>query len=282
MSNWDFLLNAREQTGFSTDVLEDIFIKYGGMETPIKTRKSLSRFLEFCKGYSTYRMFTFTREKRSFRSVCTKIKRILNYLYVVVNELEVAFLNRLSSQNSVNIGISSINQSTLIVDTFPIYINRPSRHQNLFYNGKYKGHVLKVQVFCDHQANIIFFSGPHLGCTHDVQIFYDNHPLISVDEKILADKAYCGNRAKNMGIVAPHKKSINYDFTTEESNFNAIHGFYRSRVEHSIGYLKRFSILSQRYRGRVVGQSYPDISKFVKVLIHLNYMQTRKYPIRRI
>ena len=109
MPNWDFLLNAREQTGFSADVLEDIFIKYGGMETPIKTRKSLSQFLEFCKGYSTYRMFAFIREKLSFRIVCTKIKRILNYLYVIVNKSVVSFLNRLSSQNNVNIGKSSFN-----------------------------------------------------------------------------------------------------------------------------------------------------------------------------
>ena len=282
MSNWEFLLNPREQTGFCSDVLEDIFIKYGGQNTPIRTRQALSNFLEFCKGYGTYRMFTFTRQRRSFRSTFTKIKRILNYLFAVVDELGNAYLNRLSSMNIVNIGIDAIDRSSLIVDTFPIYINRPSENQNLFYNGKYKGHVLKVQVFCDHQANIVFYSGPHLGCTHDVQIFYDNHPLIAIDEKILADKAYYGNRAKQMGIVAPHKRTINNDFSTEQSEFNAIHGFYRSRVEHSIGYLKRFSILSQKYRGRIIGQQYPNISKFIKVLIHLNYMQTKRYPIRRV
>ena len=276
------MLNSREQTGFSVDILEIIFSKYGGIDTPIKTRKSLSQFLEFCKSYGTYRAFTYTRQKHFFRSTFTTIKRILNYLFVVVDELDNAYLNRFSSLNSVNIGINAIDNSTLIVDTFPIYISRPSSDQNLFYNGKYKGHVLKVQVFCDHQANIVFYSGPHLGCTHDVQIFYDNHSSITVNEKILADKAYCGNRAKQMGIIAPHKRTINNGFSAEQSDFNAIHGFYRSRMEHAIGYLKRFSILSQRYRGRIIGQSCPNISKFVKVLIHLNYMQTYKYPIRHI
>ena len=282
MSNWNFLLNSKEQTGFSVDILEEIFLKYGGFETPIKTRKSLATFLEYCKGYGTYRMFTYIRQRKSFRGTFTKIKKILNYLFTKVDELQEGFINRLSPQNTVNIGIEEIDSSKLIVDTFPIYINRPSEDQNLFYNGKYKGHVLKVQVFCDHRANIIFFSGPHIGCTHDAKIFYENYPVLPVQEKILADKAYCGNRAKNMGIITPFKKPINSDYSTEQRKFNEIHAFYRSRVEHSIGYLKRFSILSQRYRGRILNQRYPLISKFVKVLIHLNYIQTRKYPIRKV
>lgn len=135
----------------------------------------LATFFEYCKGYVTYRMFTYARNRKSFRGTFTKIKRILNHLFYSVDELQERILNRFLQQNTVNICISEIDNSKLIVDTFPIYINRPSEDQNLFFNGKYKGHV-KVQVFCDHQANIIFYSRPHLGCAHDVQHFYENHP----------------------------------------------------------------------------------------------------------
>ena len=81
--------------------------------------------------------------------------------------------------------------------------------------------------------NIIFYSRPHLGCTHDVQLFNKNHPTISV-KKILADIAYCGNIARNVGIVAPHKRSVNIDCTREQIVFNTMHYFCPSKVEHII------------------------------------------------
>ena len=142
--------------------------------------------------------------------------------------------------------------------------------------------MLKVQVICDHRANIVYFSGPHIGCTHDDRIFYEHHPTISRDETILADKAYVGRRASEMGIITPFKSRRGRELTEEQKNFNLFHAFYRSRVEHSIGYLKRFAVLSQRYRGRVKGVAVPLIAKFIKVLIHLNYIQTYKYPLRRL
>jgi hypothetical protein len=155
----------------------------------------------------------------------------------------------LVSENQLDSNILGIKLASLCVDTFPIYINRPEKHQELFYNGKYKSHVLKVQVFCDNRASIVGFSGPHVGCTHDLSIFYDNRPMINTNETILGDKAYCGRVAKQLGIIAPFKKPPNRQLSEEQIVFNGIHAFNRSSVEHSIGYLKRFQILYARHRG---------------------------------
>ena len=129
---WNFLLNAREQTGFEACVLEDIYQKYCGLNTPIKTRKHLSLFLEYCKGYNSIRHFTYTRQKSSFRSYYHKVKQALNHLDRNLDELQEAFLNRFSPSNELTIGVPSLDQSKLIVDTFPVYINRPTEDQAFF------------------------------------------------------------------------------------------------------------------------------------------------------
>ena len=61
-----------------------------------------------------------------FKKVYT-FDNIFKKMYIFDNTpMENAYLNRLLPINKVNIGIDVINHSTLIVDIFPIYINRSS------------------------------------------------------------------------------------------------------------------------------------------------------------
>lgn len=282
MSNfWSFLIDPQSQTGFPHDVLEEIYEKYCGFTTPIKTRKALAKCLEWFKNYNTFRYSAASKGNSSYRGVQSMIKNCIDHLFNTVNELEDAFLSRNDERSKIHSEIPVIAASTLSVDTFPIYINRPSNDQSHFYNGKYKSHILKVQVFVDNRGNIVHYSGPHIGCQHDIRLFYQFRPTLPSDERILADKAYCGRLASSYGIIAPVKNRAGRELTESERAFNTVQRFYRSRVEHAIGFLKRFSILSHRYRGRVVGERYPLISKILKILIHLNYMYTKKYPLRQ-
>ena len=279
--SWDFLIDAQSQTGFPIDVLEDIYEKYCGFETPIKTRKFLVSCLEWFKNYNTFRYTSASKGNSSFSCQHSRFTSAINHLFYNVNELDEALVSRNDNRNRIPSEVPQVAAATLSVDTFPIYINRPSRDQSLYFNGKYKAHILKVQVFVDNRGSICHYSGPHVGSQHDVGLFYRYRPTLPENEKILADKAYCGRVARSMGIVAPIKNRRNSNLTGEEQAFNSIQRFYRSRVEHAIGFLKRFSILSHRYRGRVVGERYPLISKILKILIHLNYMYTKKYPLRQ-
>ena len=142
--------------------------------------------------------------------------------------------------------------------------------------------MLKVQVFSDNRENIVSYSGPHIGSIHDLSIFYHNYPIILPNERILADKAYCGTRAKHLCVLSSFKKIRGRRLSDEKTAFNQLHSFYRLRFEHAIGYLKRFQIISCKYRGRVVGKAIPFISKVVKLLIHLNFIQTSNHPIRGV
>ena len=86
----------------------------------------------FCN--KTYKMFIYARNKKLFQETVTKIKRILNHLFYYVNKLPDCFFDQFLALNTLNIGISEIDDSKFIVDTFSVYINHPSEGQNLLHD----------------------------------------------------------------------------------------------------------------------------------------------------
>lgn len=116
--------------------------------------------------------------------------------------------------------------------------------------------------------------------THDLKLFEKTHPILTPGEIMLADKAYCSGTSRSMGIVTPKKKPRNGNYTRRTFAFNQLHSLYRVKVEHSIGFIKRFKILSAVYRGSIYCNEIPEITKALKVLIHLNYLHLSMFPIR--
>ena len=151
------------------------------------------------------------------------------------------------------------------IDTFPIYITRPPNAlQRQYHNGKYGGHVLKVksarvrtsahgcarmriilspsfravscqvQAVCDHSGNLMWYSGPHIGVTHDVRLFRENTPPLDRGEQLLGDKAYVGNPL----LIALHKK-VRGELSQRKRAFNVVHSWYRVTIEHCFAFVKR-------------------------------------------
>ena len=63
--------------------------------------------------------------------------------------------------------------------------------------------MLKVQAVCDHSGTIMWYSGPHIGTTHDVQIFRQSSPPLYNGESVLGDLAYIGGGDE---VIVPFKK----------------------------------------------------------------------------
>ena len=96
---------------------------------------------------------------------------------------------------------------------------------------------LQVQGICDHRGNIIWYSGPHLGVTSDIKLFRQNSPPLERGERLLADKAYVGERGR---LIAPYKKKRGEaQLTQRKRDFNNVHAWYRSTIEHCFAYVKR-------------------------------------------
>jgi hypothetical protein len=68
--------------------------------------------------------------------------------------------------------------------------------------------------------------------------------------KILADTGYQGIQKIHLNSVIPIKKKKNETLTNEQKKFNHELSSRRVIVENVIGFLKRFRIISDRYRNR--------------------------------
>ena len=88
------------------------------------------------------------------------------------------------------------------------------------------------------------------GKRHDFRLFKESKTHIA--EKIQADTdtGYQGIKKLHSNSVLPTKKTKKKPLTSEEKAQNRAVSSERVGNEHAIGFVKRFKILSERYRNR--------------------------------
>lgn len=140
----------------------------------------------------------------------------------------------------------------LLIDVTEIFINRPKRGQKRYYSGKKKHHTMKVQIVFDNtKCKIISFYIAN-GRTHDFKMLKDSDPHFNELLKGLADSGYQGISKIWSAIETPIKKPHGGQLTDDDKKFNHILSSIRIRIEHVNAWLKRFRILKDRYRGRLI------------------------------
>jgi len=267
----------KQLTGSDKDIFRYIYTTYCGDDTVINKTYKLYQLLNFYRHYPTARAFIslYGASAKAYGRYLSKIYLYEEHLSSVIDEIHHAWTNRLQSHNHLPHQFSS--NVTGCLDTFPVYVVRPlnSHWQRCMYNGKYGGHVAKVQVICDHRGSVIWWSGPHIGTMHDLRLYREYPPPLLPNEQILADKAYVGGGPH---LIAPFKKKRGR-ISHEKRAFNKVHRWYRSTVEHSIGFIKRFRILNGMYRGRL-SQSQIHLERALKIIIHLCSYDNQQNPHR--
>ena len=88
------------------------------------------------------------------------------------------------------------------------------------------------------------------GSQHDYLLFKENYAGIAQDILCLADTGYLGINKLHSNSQIPAKKSKLHPLTPEQKVANRELASQRIFVEHVIGKLKVFRILSERYRNR--------------------------------
>ena len=86
------------------------------------------------------------------------------------------------------------------------------------------------------------------GKTHDFKLFKESKIYTKV--KILADTGYLGIDKINKNSKIPHKKSKYNKLTKKQKDENKELSSVRIFVENVIACVKKFKILSERYRNR--------------------------------
>jgi hypothetical protein len=108
-----------------------------------------------------------------------------------------------------------------IVDTMPIFIRRPKlpNWSRATYQGKYKAHVVKMQLINDDQGLPLFWSGPHAGVRSDIRVWRDHGPTMAADDFVLGDKAYQGAP----DVISPYKRPRGGQLSRHQKDYNTVH-----------------------------------------------------------
>jgi transposase len=145
--------------------------------------------------------------------------------------------------------LSQENVEGLIIDATEQPIERPKKGQKAYYSGKKKRHTFKTEVRINKKGRIVHVSKPRPGSVHDFTVFKGEPPL-PPDSRIFVDSGYQGIDKLHKEADFPYKASKNKPLDDDEKAYNRGLSRLRVKVEHIIGDLKTFRILSDRYRNK--------------------------------
>ena len=94
---------------------------------------------------------------------------------------------------------------------------------------------------------MVSVSDPAPGRVHDLEVRRRGPPLPK-EARAYADSGYQGYQKDHPDIDIPFKKTKKKKLTKDEKSYNRALSSFRVRVEHKIAALKRFKILSERFR----------------------------------
>jgi hypothetical protein len=161
----------------------------------------------------------------------------------------------------------------LLVDVSETPIQRPSGKsaKKEYFSGKKKKHTVKYEIIRNKKTGkIVSISKIYYGKMHDFKIRkQENKRGNRIPDKhnvqIYVDSGYQGlqKHFQNTIVSLPIKRKKNQDLSTEEKAHNRKNAKTRIPIEHSIGKMKKFKIIAEKYRGN------GNIKKFSLRLINI-------------
>lgn len=135
----------------------------------------------------------------------------------------------------------------LIADCTEQPVRRPKRKQRCYYSGKKKRHTIKTEIIITQKGRIVAVSDSAPGTVHDITLRKRGPPI--PEEAILyVDSGYQGYQKDHPNLEYPYKSSKKHPLTEDERDYNHALSSFRVRVEHVIARIKRYNILSDKYR----------------------------------
>ena len=149
----------------------------------------------------------------------------------------------------------------IIIDGTERPIQRPKdvEKQKKNYSGKKKAHTCKNIVISNENRRISYLSPTTEGKNHDYGIFKEEFPppsdIFPENVTLWMDLGFIGVEKDYpcATVMMPKKKPRGKELTNEEKKHNKAINRFRVVVEHAIGGVKRFRIVTDKFRNRKGG-----------------------------
>jgi len=109
---------------------------------------------------------------------------------------------------------------------------------------------MKTMVVVDKKTRLVICTDFCNGKRHDFRLFKESKTHIHKDIQVETDTGFVGITKIHANSVLPKKRSKKNPLTKDDKKRNKEISSSRVRNEHAIGFIKRFRIVSERYRGR--------------------------------
>ncbi len=127
--------------------------------------------------------------------------------------------------------------------------NRKNK-QKPYYSGKKKRHTIKTQLVVQKSNKKIICTDFATGKKHDFRLLKESGVIFTKNQQVLVDTGYMGFQKLHKNSLMPKKRSKKNPLTPEDKAINREISRKRIVVENVIGSLKRFKIISDKYRNR--------------------------------
>ena len=145
--------------------------------------------------------------------------------------------------------LSQKDVENLIIDATEQPIERPKKEQKPYYSGKKKRHTIKTEIRVSKEGRIVHVSKAYPGSVHDFTLFKEGESPPK-ESRLFVDSGYQGIADIHPASEFPYKASKNKPLDEEEQDYNHVLSCIRVKVEHILGDIKTFKIMSERYRNK--------------------------------
>ena len=111
-------------------------------------------------------------------------------------------------------------------------------------------HSIKTQIEIGMSSLLIYSIRFAKGSVHDFNLFKNSKWDFVKKILLMLDKGYIGINKIHANSLLPIKASKNHKLSDEEKKFNSELSKIRIAVEHVNAFIKKFKILSTRFRNR--------------------------------
>lgn len=226
-----------------------------GRKFKLNLKDRLIMFLVYYRLYITYALseFLFDLNQSNIHRNIKRLEPLIERCIPVPKKLHKK-MRRIGTLEELE---ELVPELKLFLDATEQEIPRPKnkRRRKSHYSGKKKRHTVKTQIMTNKKGLIVNKSRHHKGRDHDYKMFKKRKPRIPPDVEVNTDSGYQGIQKDfpKLKVKIPIKKPKGRKLTKEEKKYNRKLAKERVVIEHSIGKIKKFKIMGEKFRNRLKG-----------------------------